>query len=506
MTVPADIRSGPAYLHDLCQRLLSNRRLILASNRGPVEYVLGDGGDVQASRGSGGVVTALSAITQHADLTWIACVMTDGERRAAALAGDQLIRSPVPGQAPQLRYVRPSESAYHQYYNVFCNPLLWFLQHDLWNALDTPNIDRSMYHAWENGYVVVNQAFADAIVADSVGDDALPCIMLHDYHLYLVAGMVRRRLPHAIIQHFVHIPWPAAASWQLLPAAIRTSLLEHLLANNVIGFQTGRDVRNFLQTCETYLASAAVDYGNATVWFAGRLTGVHAYPISIDAEEIRRLARSPRVREYEEGLRPVCGEQTIIRVDRMEPSKNIVRGFEAYELLLRRHPEHAGRVKFLAFLVPSRTDVRQYQDYAEEAFQVMDAINQRYGRDGWKPVELFYENNYLQAIAAMKLYDVLLVNAVIDGMNLVAKEGPTVNTRDGVLVLSESVGAWEGLNRDALSILPSDVEGTYRALQQGLTMPKEDRSRRAEGMRSTVEANDITQWLSHQFEDLLALR
>lgn len=505
VTLDDEVRSSAAHLRQLCHELLACRKLILASNRGPVEYVLVEGGGAQARRGSGGVVTALSSVTRYADLTWVASAMTDGDRRAAEMAGGQAIRSPLPGQSLSLRFVGTPRNVYHKYYNVFCNPLLWFLQHAMWNAPRTPNIDGAVYDAWENGYVAVNQAFAQVILQECQGADPPPFIMLHDYHLYLVAGMIRQQLPDAIIQHFIHIPWPAATYWQLLPGAMRTPLFEHMLANDILGFQTVRDARNFLQTCETYLAAAEIDYPNATVRHHGRLTTVHAYPISIDTSELQRLARSPRVREYEERIRPLCSEQTIVRVDRMEPSKNILRGFKAYDLLLRRHPEHLGRVKFLAFLVPSRTNIRQYQTYAEEALQLIDSINQRYGRESWKPVELFYENNYPQAIAGMKLYDVMLVNAVIDGMNLVAKEGPTVNTRDGTLVLSESVGAWEQLNHDAVSVSPADIEGTYRALRDALCMSKEERRRRAEGLRRTIQTGDITHWLSRQFEDLMAL-
>jgi len=220
---------------------------------------------------------------------------------------------------------------------------------------------------------------------------------------------------------------------------------------------------------------------------------------------VRQIATSPRAADYEERLKPVLGKQTIVRVDRAEPSKNIVRGFNAYEILLERYPELRGDVRFLAFLVPSRTHIRQYQRYIDEIDSAVKHVNERFGTEEWKPVQVFYENNYIQAIAGMRLYDVLLVNSVIDGMNLVAKEGPVVNTKDGVLILSEAAGAFEQLRRGALPVAPADVEGTARALHQALTMSPHERAERAHQMAGSIEREDITDWLYRQLSDVAAL-
>ena len=195
-----------------------------------------------------------------------------------------------------------------------------------------------------------------------------------------------------------------------------------------------------------------------------------------------------------------------MRVDRLEPTKNILRGFMAYDALLSRHPELAGNVRFLAFLVPSRTELKLYQQYTDEVFELVEQINNRHGNDAWQPIQVFYENNFVQAIAAMTLYDVLLVNSLVDGMNLVAKEGATVNAKDGVLVLSEGAGAHEELGRYSLSVSPADVEGTLDALYTALTMPVHQRARLAARLRETVAANDLNAWLIHQLNDILALR
>jgi trehalose 6-phosphate synthase len=192
-------------------------------------------------------------------------------------------------------------------------------------------------------------------------------------------------------------------------------------------------------------------------------------------------------------------------VDRSEPSKNIVRGLRAWELLLERYPEFRGKVNFLQFLVPSRSELGVYQTYTDEIFELVESINDHFGDVAWQPIHVLYENNYAQAIAGMYLYDVLLVNPIIDGMNLVSKEGPLVNKGDGVLILSELAGSSEQLSDFSLNVSPTDLEGTVRALHQALTMPEEERRRRAAALKQLIQEQDITHWLESQFQDLAAV-
>ena len=488
-----------------CAEMLRDRRLILVSNRGPVEYHVTQEGGLQARRGSGGVVTALSTLTNYVDLTWVASAMGEGDRRVAQLAEGGRVKSPIPGQSLYLRYVVTPRRVYHKFYNIFCNPLLWFLQHYMWSSPYTPNVDSSVYDAWEMGYIPVNRSFADAVVEEAQHSTLPPYVMLHDYHLYLAPGMVRQALPDALIQHFLHIPWPDPSYWQMLPSFMRSAICESLCASDIVGFQTPRDVRSFLQSCEMFVERAVVDHTKCTISLDGRETAARCYPISIDVGELRDIANSPRALEYERKLIQMLGEKTIVRVDRVEPSKNIVRGFRAYRLLLERNPELHGRVKFLAFLVPSRTHIRQYQRYLQEVDGLVAEINESYGNENWQPITVFYENNYTQAMAAMKLYDVLLVNSIIDGMNLVAKEGPVVNTRGGIVVLSETAGAYTQLHEGALAVAPADVEGTAQALYQAITASVEERERRANLLVQKVEEEDVINWMQCQMEDMRAL-
>ncbi len=492
-------------LIEICRGLLQDKRLIVASNRGPVEYSISPEGSLTPTRGHGSLVTGLSTVSQFCKITWVASAMGEADRRAAQLAGDNLTDSPLPGQNIAVRFVVCPRNTYHKYYNVFSNPLLWFLQHQMWNSPYTPNIDASTYDAWHNGYVAVNRAFADAIAAEMRREGSSHVAMLHDYQLYLVAKGVRESVADALLLHFVHIPWPATTSWRLLPAEMRQGILAGLCANDIVGFQTKRSACDFLHTVEAFLPGAEIDQAAQSIRYQGRTTRVQAYPISVDVAGLRRSAGSVRVREYQERIQSIAAEHTIVRVDRIDPSRNVIRGFRAYDLLLERHPELHGKVKFLAYLTPSRTRVREYQRYAEELTALVNAINAKYGQEAWQPIELFTENNYLQALAALRIYDVLLVNAVVDGMNLVAKEGPLVNTRDGVLVLSEGSGACEQLHEGALVVTPTDLEGTAQALYQAITMSQDERKMRAELLRSIVEEEDITMWLYRQFADLHAL-
>jgi len=494
-----------AELKELCDRLLSQRPLLLASNRGPVEHQMTPEGRPEARRGSGSVVTAFSSLVQHAEFTWVASAMGEGDRIVSNNGLGPHLKSPLPGHKINLRYVVTPRRVYHKYYNVLCNPLLWFLQHYMWNPPYNPNVDANVHDAWETGYIPVNQAFAKAIVEEARESDRPPIVICHDYHLYLVPEFVRQEIPEAVIQHFVHIPWPTPRYWQMIPKSIAHRICSALCQTNLLGFQTPQDRRSFLDTVEEFLPDAEVDRHGFIVDWQGNHTEVKVYPISINVPEVQRIANSPRALDYESRLTPLCNETTIVRIDRAEPNKNIVRGFRAYELLLSRHPELRGKVTFLAFLVPSRTHIRQYQRYMEEIQQIVTQINNAFGDEEWQPIRTFIENNYTQAIAGMKLYDALLVNTIFEGMNLVAKEGPVVNKRNGVLVLSESSGAYHQLAEGALAVSPTDIEGTMEALYQAITMPPEDRKHRASTLVSSICREDITHWLHRQLADIANL-
>jgi trehalose 6-phosphate synthase len=328
-----------------------------------------------------------------------------------------------------------------------------------------------------------------------------PLILSQDYHLYLVPRLVRRELGDAVLQHFVHIPWPTPQYWKVLPKYMRDEIMDGLLACDVVGLQTSSDVRNFLLTCEENMG-LPVDFRQQTAFYRGRTVWVRHYPISIDVREFERLAASPIVERAEREILRWRPEHLIFRVDRMDLSKNIVRGFFAYERLLQAHPEWRGRVVFWAMLQKTRQDVPEYREYARQVLQVVRVINGRMGSNEWQPIRLELREDINRAVAGYKQFDVLLVNPIYDGMNLVAKEGVTVNRRGGALVLSENAGTHEELGEWAITINPFDVDATANALHRALMMDPVERHSRAERMRVVVQQNDLARWISAQLQDI----
>ena len=484
---------------------LSRRGLVIAANRGPLVFQREEDGSLNFQRVGGGLVTALAGLCQHTEATWIACAQTDADvtwREGEAALTEN-------GHRIQVQFLSPEASAYEGYYNVIANPLLWFLQHSMWDVPRTPVIDRATWQAWEEGYVVVNRLFAEAI-AQRVRAVAGPTlVMVQDYHLYLTPRFLRERLrrrERPTVLHYVHIPWPGPEYWGILPPTMRRAILEGLCAVDLLGFQTQEDGLNFIRTCESHLPRASINCRQGRVWYRNHATHVRDFPISIDVGALRQLAASPQVAEHRSEIEAIKGDrQLIVRVDRSEPSKNIVRGFQAFGEMLELHPEHRGQVKFLTILVPSRLGVDEYQDYLDELMASAGRINATYGDSEWEPIRLLVGEDYPRAVAALQVYDVLLVNAIADGMNLVAKEGPIVNQRAGVLILSERAGARQQLEAGATVISPCDVYATAEALHQALTMPVEARQERATRLQWLIEREDITAWMCHQLGTVVEL-
>jgi len=486
-------------------QLIHASRLIIATNRGPVEYYLTQDKTLKQRRGAGGMVTALIGAANSMEVTWVAMAMTEGDRIASKEAqqhGNGLLQSPQQGHKMQLRYVAIPKTAYRKHYEQICNTVLWFLQHYLYDPTGDSTFAHKIQDAWENGYCVANQAIADAVNVEIEREDTVPVVMLHDYHLYLAPAMIRQRHPTIIMQQFIHIPWPDIRCWQFLPSNIAQAIYRGLVGNDIIGFQTERDARNFLEGARTLLDGAVVDFEEGAVWWQGHRTQARSYPISISVTEERQVVQSRAGKYAAQKILPMLGEKTIMRVDRLEPTKNIVRGFQAYAQMLDQYPELLGKVKFLAFLVPSRGSLSEYKRYRAEVLKIIDEINQKYGRDEWKPIEAFFENDRTQALAAMQYYDVLLVNSIIDGMNLVAKEGPVVNQRNGVLILSRTAGAFQQLGKASIPISPIDVTETAQALYKALTMPTDERRNKATLARQLVERQDLNGWLRRQIGDI----
>jgi trehalose 6-phosphate synthase len=469
-------------------------RLLTVSNRGPVEFHRDDDGKVIAAPGPGGLATALRIASRLYPTTWLSSPISPVDREIAA--GE----TTAPEEEGVSHFVSTDAAAYDLFYGRFSNEVLWLLQHSLaWPEELTPERRRE---AWEDGYVAVNEAFANAVV-EELHSCEFRAVMFHDYLFYTAPALVRRVRPDVYLQHFIHIPWPEVEQWQRLERDMVRAICEGLLANDSLVFQTRESVENFLQTCQEFVPSAEVDLVDGIVIGAdGRETRVWSNGISVDPEELEEAAATREFSSYRYLLRPNPGQKMIVRVDRLDLSKNVYRGFEAYARLFEQHPELREKVTFLALLIPTRKDIPSYRRYQEDTQALAESINKRFGNLHWKPIRIFFEDNRVQALAAMSLYDVLLVNPVADGMNLVAKEGPFLNTRDGVLVLSRRAGAFGELGCGALAIDPEDVQGTADSLYHALTMPAQERHERSVSMRRTIRSRDLRTWFSALLSDI----
>src|SRR4051812_38648674 len=473
------------------------RPLVLVSNRGPVTFQE----DGSVKRGTGGLVTALTGLASHRDAVWIASALTDGDVEKAREEGDKpfAVRSPAGGEY-QVRLVASEPEAYDRFYNIFANPMLWFIQHYLWDLSNAPDVRRNEIEAFEYGYNVVNEDLAHAVIEEIEGQDE-PVVMVHDYHLYTLPGLVRRARSDVFLHHFVHIPWTQPDAWRVLPNRIREEIYAGILANDIIGFHTQAYRRNFLQCCRD-LMDLEVDFEQGVVHFEDREVWVRSYPLPIDQDAIELTAESDGVREHEEELLRRRREHLVLRVDRADLSKNVLRGFSAFDLFLEQHPDFREHVTFIAQLMPSRQDVPEYAEYLERIEALVAVVNHRHGTPDWMPINLKLRDDLEEAVAAYKHYDVLLVNAMFDGMNLVAKEGPMVNKHDGVSILSENTGAHEELGEHALTVNPFDIQELADSIHAALTMSAEERARRMSGLKEIVTARDPGDWIDEQLADI----
>jgi trehalose 6-phosphate synthase len=459
--------------------MTERRRLIVVSNRGPISYGSEDGRRV-ARRGAGGLVTALAPLVSRHDVTWIASAISDED--AVVAASGAVEETARDGASYRLRLVPHDPHAYALSYNVVANPTLWFVQHGLWELKDEPDAD--VLGPWEEGYVPVNRAFAAAVVEELERDPGA-AVLFHDYHLYLAPALVRERCPGAALAHFTHIPWVGPDAWSVLPDRVVRSIHEGLLATDVAGFHTERWRQAFLASCRALGLEPDEE----------RVT---AHPISIDPGEFTGLAESDAVGAREQALVARRPERLIVRVDRTDPSKNVPRGFEAFRLLLERRPDLRGRVGMLALLDPSRL---QIPEYGAERRRIEEAAA---GVEAAFPgaLTLRIADDFLDSVAAYKQFDVLLVNAVMDGLNLVAKEAPLVNRRNGVVALSVNAGAYEELEDWVTPVEPLDVAATADALETALALDEEERRGRRDAIEAQVRFNDLEHWIAAQLADL----
>ncbi len=473
------------------------QRIITASNRAPVSFVSEEGAIVQR-RGGGGLVTALTGALYRAGGMWIAAAASDEDRRLARRGAIDVV---VDDTRFALRFLDIDPRIYAGYYNDISNRVLWFVHHYLWDIPRSPAFGDSLRRNWA-AYQQVNRAFADALVEESATSKGDSVHLVQDYHLALAPQLIRARLPHARVSYFSHIPFAGSTYIRILPTWMREEILAGLLGADIVGFQAEHWADNFLLACRT-LPGARVNLRRRLVRWDGREVLVRIYPVTIDTDELVAAAAAPGVeRERDRLASTLRGRRLIVRADRAELSKNILRGFIAYEGFLKRNPRWRRRVVMLAFLDPSREEVPEYRSYVRECLAAAKRINREMGEGTWQPISVKVGADRSVLLAAYSLYDVLLVNPVFDGMNLVAKEGPTLNRQGGVLVLSQNAGAFDELGRFALAINPFDVGQTADALATALAMGDDERARRARGLRGLLARSGLDAWVDAQLRDL----
>jgi trehalose 6-phosphate synthase len=484
----------------LAKDFLGNRQVWLVSNRGPVEYCQ-HAGSLSCRSGQGGLATALRAFGQVTPVNWVACAMNVIDAQVARQHGGWIELPDMPGPV-KLSFVTPSRREYEGYYDAIANSVLWLLQHHVNHAPTHPTFDESLWQAWQEGYQRVNQLFAQHIQAAVNQSGHAPVFLLQDYHLYLLPGLLRARFPAAPILHFTHIPWPGPETWRQLPKTIRTEIFTHLLGADVVGFHAPQFVNNFLNGCDELLG-LPVDRQKARVQFAGRWVRVRAYPISVDPVALAELAKSPRILNAESQLLRKPQEKLVVMIARTDPSKNLLRTLHAYEDFLERFPTWHARVRLVALLPLSRQSTDIYKEYTEDLRQLIQRVNAAWSKGSWRPVELLLQHDYEQAIALLKQYDVLLVNSLADGMNLVAKEGPLLNQRAGALVLSETAGACAELGQACRVVNPFDLSDVSAALHEVLTAHPNERRWAQDAQRDIIAEQTIFRWVHDQLADIL---
>ncbi|HEX6310653.1 MAG TPA: trehalose-6-phosphate synthase [Acidimicrobiia bacterium] len=454
--------------------------MIVVTNRGPASFTQQPDGTFTSRRGAGGVVSALSPLlgvtpasaAAGEEATWVAAALSDDDR-AAVRAG----AAHVDGVDLHLLDIDPALQRMH--YDVVSNSVLWFLHHGLFDLPRRPRFDRRFLEAWE-AYETVNRCFADDVVERAPDGDV---VLVQDIHLTLVPELVRRARPDLAVSHFTHTPFCGPNSIRVLPRQVARAMCGSM-ATVSSGFHTERWAR-------AYEASAREVLG-------GEREFAPAFVSSLgpDAAALQRTAGSPEAVAAAAALEEQVGDRMlIVRSDRVEPSKNIVRGFHAFELLLTEHPELRERVVFVALVYASREGLPEYLAYRQEAEQAAALVNERWATPTWQPVVLDTRDDFARSLAGLARYDVLLVNPIKDGLNLVAKEGPLVNRRDGVVCLSPEAGAFDELGEAVVPSHPYDLVHTADALHTALTMPSDERRARARRLRELAGARTPSMWL-----------
>ena len=504
-------------------------QVLIASNRGPVSFTRGDDGRLSAKRGGGGMVSGLSAVADEADMLWVCAALSDDDRAAARLAPGGLLDPDQAGAGAAVRMLDIPQHIFQRAYNAVANSTLWFIHHMLYDTPNRPSFGPSFAREWE-AFRTYNDTFAAALAsaAEAAGGTATAAdatraatkgtattgaaytgaggepvrAVIQDYHLCLAPRLLAERAPGIQIAHFSHTPWAPPDYYRMLPDDVGREVLAGILGADHAGFLCQRWADAFVDCCAAFLG-ADIDAERRQVAYRGHVTSIGVHPLGVDAGQLRARASQRDVLTRRAALIDATdGRKLIVRVDRTELSKNIVRGLEAYRELLRTRPQWRRKVVHLAFAYPSRHDLPEYREYTAAVQRLARQIEDEFAEPGWDPLMLEVNDDYPRSLAACRLADVLLVNPIRDGMNLVAKEGPVLSDRGCALVLSTEAGAAAELSPHALMVNPYDVTQTADALHKALIMDNAERTRRSEALAAAAVAMPPSRWFADQLHAL----
>ncbi|HEY3117625.1 MAG TPA: trehalose-6-phosphate synthase [Chloroflexota bacterium] len=461
--------------------------IFVVSLRGPFAFQRDTRGELQAVPAGGSLSRAMSALGRSHRLTWIAAAIGDDDPAAAAstrswpMGNSQVLLAELPPAALQL----------HR--RAFANPLLWLLQHGMEERLMWPYAEDAIWKTWSRGYRPVNEAMADAVVAAARGASE-PVILVQDYHLYLVPRLIREAIPNARIAHFVHIPWARPHAWSLLPNPIMREILAGLMGADVVGFQTEDDAERFTATCDAY----GLDLENDTTEDPLHPL-VRVFPMTVEQPSVQDSAAKPTISKVAPLKSDMCN---FVQVGELDPRENTPAALRAFGLLLERRPDFREHARLVAYLPLSRADLPEYQDEKRTILSTVQLVNARFGNSSWQPIEVNVREDPGLERQLLIDYDALLVPTLADGMNFIAKEGPLLNQRRGVLILSSASGAWHELQSSALTIDPKSLTSMTDAMELAIDMGPTERQRRADGLRAQITGSTVDDWLDDQLAEL----
>ena len=479
----------------MTHRFSDTLKLALVSNRGPVSFARkGDEFEIQGP--AGGVAPTLHRVasTLHDRAVWFAAAISEDDRAAVAAGEMKRVRDEL---GYRVNLIDFDPETYRRYYDVVSNRMLWFANHCLWDELDVKTFGDDEIAAFDEAYEPVNRRFAEHVA--ELGDPSW-LVLFQDYHFALAPRLLREMNPEMTIFHFTHSSFCGPKGLDRLPEPLPRRVIEGMLGADLVGFHVKNWLEGFLASCAEI--GADIDRTDGVVSHAGHRSWVREYPIPIDAANLRKRAEDPKAIGWKDRFLRETGGRLVVRADRVEPSKNIVRGFEAFGELLDRR-EDLRDTRFVACLYPSRESMSEYKRYADEVEAAVQRVNARHPGS----IVFYNKDDFDRTLGAYRVYDVLVVNSIMDGMNLVAKEGAALNERDGVLVLSPSAGAHEELGEHAVTIAdPLDVPSTVAALERALDMPDAERGDRARSLREVVEATTPEDWIGRQLDDLQEIK